>query len=250
MKRLKQSRKRSETAFSRTDLLAVATVMVLGLFLLAGCFPEAREEAQRVKSRSNLKQVGIAFKMFATSHDKRPPMLVSSKNGGAREVFENEKEGQIWKTFAAVSNELGNAPKILADPADEKTVPAETFNERGANNQVLFDGNEHTSYGVGYATRADDFNMIMAGNRHLEGGDSGFSYLNSQIGALGAGDGDVSWAKAVHDGDGNILLGDGSAQTMTTQELNAQLNKSGDPDLKDNPSSANPWAQPGNDGDG
>ncbi len=121
-----------------------------------------------------------------------------------------------------MQNELGQSPKLVICPKDERQ-PASSFVSN-------FD-NTHVSYFVG--VNANDLfpQSFLGGDRNLGQGtkpDSAYGYSpksgkgNDVTISLSAA---LSWSLKMHsagnpDGIGNILLGDGSGQQVTTKTLN------------------------------
>lgn len=236
--------KKKKGAFTLIELLVVIAIIAILASMLLPALSKAKARAQRIKSVNNLKQVGLAFRLFSTDHDDRMPTQVGQNRGGVAEIFNNNNATEIWQTFQVLSNDLGNTPKVLVDPADAGTLPATTFNQnQGGSQEVLFDANVHTSFGVGPEASDTDPGTLLSGNRNIVGGVAGFEYEVDMIGELGNGvEAEVAWSENdVHNGDGNALLGDGSVQQYSSQDLQDQLRTSGEED--------NVWAQPGNSGE-
>jgi hypothetical protein len=121
-----------------------------------------------------------------------------------------------------MSNELGLSPKLVVCQNDERQ-PALTF----TNN---FD-NTHVSYFVGVTANDNNPQSIQGGDRNLGPGtvpDPDFGYSPKS----GKGNdvtipitGPVSWSLKMHSagnpvGAGNILLGDGSGQQVSSASFN------------------------------
>lgn len=60
-------------AFTLVELLVVIGIIALLLSILMPALSKAREMAKEVKCRSNLKQLILAFRMFASEHNDRLP---------------------------------------------------------------------------------------------------------------------------------------------------------------------------------
>ena len=233
--------KPTASAFTRIELtVVIAITAISGGMFLPSCSNDPQPPAP-LPPTTQLKQIGLAMRLFANDHNGKLPMELSQSNGGVREIFENNQADQIYRTFTILSNYLGNTPRVLVDPADEETIPATTFrsSRRGESGQVVFDGNVHTSFGIAPGAERENARMLLAANRDIEDEVAGFRYGQDQIAPLGTNNPTVHWTtNHVHPDGGYTLWGDGSVGFMNTRELRQRLRSSGD--------AQNVWAQPGN----
>lgn len=195
-------------AFTRRELLVVlaALALVFGFSLL---WPKKRKIVEgRVNCVSNLKQIGLALRMWSGDHAERFPMAVSTNRGGSLEFIEM---GDAAGHFRAASNEL-NSPKVLACSEDRE--------RRGVANFADFSG-ENLSYFVALDAEETRPEMILAGERTFTPNGrivSGVITVSREI--------KVTFARGVHQGYGNIALADGSAQRMENRDLSSQAVRS------------------------
>lgn len=78
---------------------------------------------------NNLKQISLAFGLWAAGHDKRFPFNVSTNDGGTMELCSRgtgQFDQSAFLIFKHMSNALAN-PKILVCPADWLAKPADGF---------------------------------------------------------------------------------------------------------------------------
>jgi hypothetical protein len=78
-------------------------------------------KAQRINCISNLKQIGIAFKLWQDDRGDQYPFNVSTNAGGTRERCAPDQEGfdrNAYLSLQVMSNEL-TAPKLLVCPRDK-----------------------------------------------------------------------------------------------------------------------------------
>jgi hypothetical protein len=208
---------RNAAAFTRTELLVVILiVLVVGSLLPIG-EPSGRQKAQRIHCVNNLKQIGTAYRIWENDHGDKYPASTSMTNGGWNGFLARTNAGAYcWVYYSIMSKEMGQMPSILACPADER---------RPAKNFADWKDNSHLSYFVGVG--ADDTypQSILGGDRNLGPGtvpdsDYGYSPANG-MGNDVVISGPVCWSLKMHSSGniaraGNILLGDGSAQQVTS----------------------------------
>src|ERR1019366_8554144 len=105
----------------------LATVILCGMLLPA--LSQAKDKAQRISCANNMKQIGLAFRVWAIDHDDSFPFNVSTNKGGTLELCLLGSDGFDRNAafhFQVMSNEL-STPKILVCPADGKKQSALNF---------------------------------------------------------------------------------------------------------------------------
>jgi hypothetical protein len=101
--------------------LLATTAVLAGLLLPA--LAKAKSKAQSIACVNNMKQIGLAFRIFATDHGDRFPFNVATNETGVRIEATGMDEANIFRTM---SNELGS-PRILVCPADASRQPAQSM---------------------------------------------------------------------------------------------------------------------------
>ena len=151
---------------------------------------------------NNLKQLGLAYKIWAGDNNDKLPFEVSATNFGTMELNNGRNS---WINFSVMSNELSTT-KILICPDDkERPSPATNFSS---------DLPGHVSYFVGFSS--DNYPQgLLSGdyNFELNGVPVKSGWLELPTNAP------ISWTTARHNKTGNLLLGDGSVQSTTSQGL-------------------------------
>jgi prepilin-type N-terminal cleavage/methylation domain-containing protein len=229
MKRiLKQTR-----AFTLIELLVVIAIIAILAALLLPALAAAKRKAQRINCISNLKQVGIAFRLWEGDNGDRYPMAVKTINNGAQERIYSAAGTPaagaygITNIFTCMSNEL-STPKVLMCPSDNVRNPTTNFAALNNNNanmsyfvcgdaietypQMILDGDRNI--GTASSAAVAGYNIPAAGATNVYG---------VQWGTAGA----YPWAWTAVDQHlrvGNIGMADGSAQQVTVAGLQTALN--------------------------
>lgn len=249
-KRMNPRRLGSEKRLNRRALTLVELLAVVAVALVVGCLllpaaPRRRVKASRVQCMNNLKQIGLAFHLFASDHNGQYPMALSVTNGGTREWLDDPSK--VWVHYLALSNTfLG--PNPLVCPTDRlgrhkatlfATNRAATTGARPMDGDpvILFSANQNTSYFVALGAATAKPAMLLAGDRHVTNLEPvRFEYGMARVGNLGtnhvtrAGAAGAGWDRRMHDGGGNVGRVDGSAAHHNSSSFRRTLRDSDDPD--------------------
>jgi hypothetical protein len=123
-------------------LLVIVQLGTIGLFMTGAAVGvargpgAARARAQGFMCENNLKQIGLAFKVWAIDHDEQFPFNVSTTGGGSKEHCARGSDGFDQNAalhFKALSKELLD-PKVVVCPADAAKQPAIDFSALEARN--------------------------------------------------------------------------------------------------------------------
>jgi prepilin-type processing-associated H-X9-DG protein len=200
-----ESPTQSHRAFSFIELLVLLGTVIILIALLLPAIQRPKTRAPRLVCTSNLRQLGLAFRVWANEHQDKFPMAVSITNSGSLEYIGTH---EVYRHFQVMSNEVIH-PKILLCSTDRE--------RRRATNFVNF-GNENLSYFVGVDADESRPNMILSGDRNITGGVSTNGHLYVFTASRTAG-----WSKALHNTQGNVGLADGSVQQVPATLLQKQV---------------------------
>lgn len=191
--------------FTFVEVLVILLILTVLAGFLLPALARRNTRHSRINCVSNLKQVGLALRMWSNDHGDKFPWFVSTNEGGTLELVGSPG---VFRHFLAISNEL-NSPKVLTCTSDTNRAKVADFAQ-------LTDKN--LSYFVGLDADEGRPQAILAGDRNILGGTATSNGLwrfdfRSQPG----------WGSGIHNGYGNIALGDGSAQQVTPAALRNQL---------------------------
>jgi len=220
---MKQRMMRISPAFTRIELLVVVAIIAVLVSMLWPALVPPKHHVREINCIFNLKEIGTGYRLWAGDNGDLVPSQQSVSKSGWGDFLTNADQGAIcWTNYAIMQNELGQSPRLVVCVLDER-LPAQDFTNK-------FDNN-HISYFVGVSANDSYPQSILGGDRNLGGG----TVPDSQYGfspKSGKGNdvaipisGPVSWSLKMHSagnraGVGNVLLGDGSVQHVSTADFN------------------------------
>lgn len=243
-------------AFTLVELLLVIAIVAVLAAIQLPALANTKAKVQRVYCSGNLKQVGLAFRTWAESHNGRFPMAVPAQQqqGGSASAVgiaatstwtggsnPNANRGVYWM-FMVMSNEL-KTPKILYCPSEGAIShngsgsflsQAVIFGPNLFSNTVFYAGYQNdynVSYFVGVDATDTRPEMILTGDHNLGTG-ANQATRTSQFISAGTNNNwpviAIGWQDNNHSKEGNVAFADGSVQNLTTDQFRSALNKTRD----------------------
>ena len=195
-------------------LIEVAAVIVAVLILLALFLPAlaaAKKKSSKINCTNDLKQIGLACRIWEGDNGDMLPMRISTKNGGAMELV---RMGNAVSVFQVMSNEL-STPKILVCPSDTNSFYASNFSSLAGSNISYFVGVD--------VTNTVNPDQIFSGDCNFE---IGGKPVKSGLVSIWKND-PVAWSAARHRRAGNLGFAFGNVEATTSHSLQSYFVQTG-----------------------
>jgi hypothetical protein len=184
-------------AFTLFEGVIVVFVLALAAAVLLPALAAAKRKTNKVNGCVvNLREIGIAMRIWEGDNGDKFPMDVPAALGGAQELIAT---GNVAACFQVMSNEL-STPKMVNCPNDARH-PVATNWDLGNTNISYFIGLNAKDFGVPQTLLSGDANLVLHGRA------AGGEVVNLVTNL-------VTWTKDRHEGWGYILDSDSSVQPV------------------------------------
>jgi prepilin-type N-terminal cleavage/methylation domain-containing protein len=241
MKRILKRQK----AFTLIELLVVIAIIAILAAMLLPALAAAKRKAQRISCVSNLRQLGIAFRVWGDDNNGQYPMTVNNNQGGAENyAYSAANPGtlagfnyNVAMVFAVMSNTVSD-PKLIICPSDSIRSAATNWDGEFISTftpapQVPNANNtNYLSYFVGGDAIDTQPQALLTGDRNLCNSAAITTMFKGGGNIIATGNGSMvgvayaNWSYTsgdLHLAEGNVGLADGSAQQETPATLISAL---------------------------
>jgi type II secretory pathway pseudopilin PulG len=217
----------SEPAFTRLELLAVLTALVLLASVVLPTLGGTRRGNDLANCVNNLRQIGRAYQLWGNDHNDDWPCRVRMAEGG---ILMHALVGNTWFQFSSISNELAT-PQVLVCPTDQEKRVAKDFGN-SADGGFVNAGyrNNAVSYFVGSDASRFLPRSFLCGDRNvrIDGYAACSAGMNNAAYVVTRPPSRPFWTNHFHGEWGNILLYNGEVRTLSNQSISNLLRTADD----------------------
>ncbi len=209
-------------ALTLIETLVVILMLLLLAVLLLPALAAAKKKSSKIGCSNNLKQDGLAFRIWSGDNFDKFPMAVSVTNGGAMELA---TKGDAISVFQVMSNEL-STPRVLCCPNDPEISWPTNYSFSGLSSKTVsyfvgLDAEDETNHPQAFLVGDDNFSF------HGVPVKSGLLELSTNIAPYWQ-NVPIDWTDRRHKQQtGNIGLTDGSVHEIYYYSLRVKLFETG-----------------------
>jgi prepilin-type N-terminal cleavage/methylation domain-containing protein/prepilin-type processing-associated H-X9-DG protein len=196
------ARRRHSHAFTLIELLAVLAIVAILIGMMLPQMPGKRK-SPRIQCVYNLKNVGLAYRIYATDNGERFPW----------ELSDHKYSPDPTTYTTALTNEL-STPFVVQCPADTR---------KAVTNWTQF-SRANMSYFISPDASQTLPQSFLAGDRNIT---NQFGALRPGLRSLPRTNGVAGWDQTIHKHQGNAAMADGSVQQLSSPRLREQLRNTG-----------------------
>lgn len=198
-------------ALTLVEVLVVIFILGVLAVILLPALAAAKKKTSKIVCANQLKQIGLAFRIWSGDNWDKYPMEVSVANGGA---MESAVLGDAVAVFQVMSNEL-STPKVLFCSSDPDVLVATNFGPGLTSKNI--------SYFVGLTVCTNSPQAFLSGDDNFQVGGvpvkSGLLEISSTT--------PVKWTAKRHKSAGYIGLADCSVQPVSNSGLAKLIQQTG-----------------------
>lgn len=200
-------------AFTIVEMLVVIATIAVFSFLVMRSLARPRVHSTRIHCVNNLKNVGLAFRIFATDNQDKFPMAISTNHGGSLELADSPLG--LYRTLAVLSNEL-STPKLLRCPMDRTAQETTNFSSFALTSTNGLPFPPGMSYFLNqYADERRPF-AVLAGDRNITNDWPSRHDIRKAESIQFTERSHPGWTADIHQNQGNAAMSDGSVQQINT----------------------------------
>ncbi len=205
---------RTRRGFTLIELLVVIAIIAILAAILFPVFARARAKAREAQCKANLKQLGLAFEMYASDYDGFYPWAVDAADWYCPE---------IWDSFPQWQALIAQMPRA-ADVLQPYTKNREVFHCKSDSG---YDYLQNTTYEVdAQPTAFEGVGTSYNFRTEVAFTHMGPSLLADPVNTNILFDGHGSWhgGDSYREGRWNVLFGDGHVKSINSRQLDAAWN--------------------------